>query len=92
MLELPQKTVSLWSYVNRFEILEKLLNPLYVPCNKIVWPSVAPMSMVIASLILIYSQIPLQFINEFIFIILDLMARSISKMVHRLEQRERNME
>lgn len=45
MLELPRKTVSLWSYVNRFDVLEKLLNPIYVPSNKIVWPSVAPMSL-----------------------------------------------
>lgn len=46
-LELPQKTVSLWSYINRIEILEKFINPLYTPNNKIIWPSVAPMSLVI---------------------------------------------
>ncbi|KAK7605354.1 hypothetical protein V9T40_007212 [Parthenolecanium corni] len=47
MLELPQKTVSLWSYINKIDVLETLLNPLYLPNNKIIWPSVAPMSLIL---------------------------------------------
>lgn len=43
--DLPRKTVSLWSYVNRIDVLEKLLNPLYTSNKKIMWPSVAPMSL-----------------------------------------------
>lgn len=44
---MPRKTVSLWSYVNRIDVLEKLLNPLYTSNKEIIWPSVAPMSLVI---------------------------------------------
>lgn len=46
MFDLSQKTVSLWSYINRTDILKKLFNPLYTPSNRIIWPSVAPMSLV----------------------------------------------
>ena len=46
MFELPNKTVSLWSYINRTDVQETLLNPLYTPSEKIIWPSVAPMSLV----------------------------------------------
>lgn len=41
-----QKTVSLWSHVNRPEVLQNYLNPLYEPNNQVLWPSVAPMSLV----------------------------------------------
>ena len=40
------KTVSLWSYLNRPEVLSEYLNCMYDPNCKIIWPSVAPISMV----------------------------------------------
>ncbi|CAG0912921.1 unnamed protein product [Notodromas monacha] len=43
--KLHKKTVSLWSHVNRPEVLQNYLNPLYEPNNKVLWPSVAPMSL-----------------------------------------------
>lgn len=44
-LNLNSKTVSLWSYLNRPEVLPSYLNPLYEPNNHVIWPSVAPMSL-----------------------------------------------
>lgn len=44
-MELSTKTVSLWSHLNRPEILRSFLNPLYEPNNRVIWPSVAPMSL-----------------------------------------------
>ena len=45
-LQLAKRTASLWSYLNRPEILQAYLNPVYEPCNKVIWPSVAPVSLV----------------------------------------------
>lgn len=41
-----KKTVSLWSYLNRPEILRTFLNPFYEPNVAVLWPSVAPQSIV----------------------------------------------
>ena len=41
----PEKTVSLWSYLNRVEILQMLLNPMYEPSMSPLWPSAAPQSL-----------------------------------------------
>lgn len=41
-----KKTVSLWAYINRPEVLEKFRNPLYEPNSSVLWPSVAPQSLV----------------------------------------------
>ncbi|XP_062407448.1 myotubularin-related protein 9 [Sardina pilchardus] len=46
-LKLPQKTVSLWSWVNRAEELERFSNPLYEPNGLVIWPSVAPQSLLL---------------------------------------------
>lgn len=62
-LKLPQKSVSLWSYVNRPEVLPKLLNPMYDPNNQVIWPSVAPQSLVLwprMYLRWVYDQTPQQ--------------------------------
>ena len=40
------KTVSLWSYLNRPEVLRTFLNPFYEPNLIVLWPSVAPQSIV----------------------------------------------
>ena len=41
-----KKTVSLWSYLNRPEILRTFLNPFYEPNIAVLWPTVAPQSIV----------------------------------------------
>ncbi|CAN7989167.1 unnamed protein product, partial [Ixodes hexagonus] len=60
-LKLPSRTVSLWSYVNRPEVLPTLLNPMYDPNNQVIWPSVAPQSLVLwpgVFLRWVYNQTP----------------------------------
>ncbi|XP_054167367.1 myotubularin-related protein 9-like [Oppia nitens] len=44
-MNFSKKTVSLWSYVNKPEILQDFLNPSYEPNNAVIWPSVAPQSL-----------------------------------------------
>ncbi|XP_069053931.1 myotubularin-related protein 9 [Lepisosteus oculatus] len=46
-LKLPQKTVSLWSWVNRPQEMEHFLNPLYEANSLVIWPSVAPQSLLL---------------------------------------------
>jgi len=42
-----KKTVSLWSYFNRPEILRTFLNPFYEPNLNVLWPSVAAQSIIL---------------------------------------------
>ncbi|XP_014664528.1 PREDICTED: myotubularin-related protein 9-like [Priapulus caudatus] len=44
-LGVHQKTVSLWSWLNRPEVLQNYLNPMYEPNKAVIWPSVAPQSL-----------------------------------------------
>ncbi|XP_060610633.1 myotubularin-related protein 9 [Anolis sagrei] len=44
-LKLPQKTMSLWSWVNRPEELSRFKNPLFEANSLVIWPSVAPQSL-----------------------------------------------
>nr|XP_023023478.1 myotubularin-related protein 9 isoform X2 [Leptinotarsa decemlineata] len=46
-IELNKKTTSLWSYLNRPDVLTSLLNPIYDPNKSPIWPSVAPVSIVL---------------------------------------------
>ncbi|KAI4465865.1 myotubularin-related [Holotrichia oblita] len=46
-LEVPKKTTSLWSHLNRPDVLTSLLNPLYEPNKTAIWPSVAPVSLML---------------------------------------------
>lgn len=46
-LRLPEKTVSLWSWVNRRQEIERLTNPLYEANSLVIWPSVAPQSLLL---------------------------------------------
>lgn len=39
------RTTSLWSYLNRPDVLKNVLNPLYEPNSSVIWPSVAPISL-----------------------------------------------
>lgn len=43
-LKVKIRTTSLWSYLNRPEVLRTHLNPVYEPNPKVIWPSVAPIS------------------------------------------------
>lgn len=43
------KTTSLWSYVNRPDILNSYLNSMYEPNASVIWPSVAPISLMVWS-------------------------------------------
>ena len=45
-MRIRDETVSLWSYTNRPEILSNFLNCMYEPNVGIIWPSVAPVSLV----------------------------------------------
>ena len=45
-MRLRDETVSLWSYTNRPEVLLDFLNCMYEPNVGIIWPSVAPISIV----------------------------------------------
>ncbi|KAH8372204.1 hypothetical protein KR093_010586 [Drosophila rubida] len=44
-LQVHTRTTSLWSYLNRPDVLQTLLNPLYEPNAAVIWPSVAPISL-----------------------------------------------
>ncbi|CAG0895172.1 unnamed protein product, partial [Darwinula stevensoni] len=44
-LRVKERTMSIWSHVNRPQVLEGFLNPLYDPNCAVLWPSVAPMSL-----------------------------------------------
>lgn len=46
---LAKTTVSLWSMLNRTSILLTYLNPMYEPNNNVIWPTVAPQSLVLWS-------------------------------------------
>lgn len=46
-LQLSKRTTSLWSYLNRPDILTSVLNPMYEPNKSAIWPSVAPVSLVL---------------------------------------------
>lgn len=48
-LKLAERTVSLWSYVNRPDVLQSVLNPMYEPNSRVIWPSVAPVSLALWS-------------------------------------------
>lgn len=44
-INLHTKTTSLWSYLNRPDVMKSLLNPVYQPNQGVIWPSVAPISL-----------------------------------------------
>lgn len=43
--KLETRTVSIWSYLNRPEVMSQYLNPMYDPNPAVIWPSVAPQSL-----------------------------------------------
>ena len=46
LMNVQDRTVSLWSYINQPDVLPNYLNCLYDPNAKVIWPSVAPISLV----------------------------------------------
>lgn len=44
-LQLHLHTTSLWSHINRPDVLKTLINVLYEPNAGVIWPSVAPISL-----------------------------------------------
>ncbi|XP_069584481.1 myotubularin-related protein 9 [Ranitomeya imitator] len=46
-LKLRQKTLSLWSWVNQPDELHRFTNPLYEANGLVIWPSVAPQSLLL---------------------------------------------
>lgn len=44
-LQLSQRTVSLWTYINRPNVLQKYFNPLFKANQDVIWPAVAPQSL-----------------------------------------------
>ncbi|XP_058823596.1 myotubularin-related protein 9 [Topomyia yanbarensis] len=48
-LKVRERTTSLWSHINRPEVIDTLLNPMYVPNAAVIWPSVAPLSIILWS-------------------------------------------
>ncbi|XP_055605256.1 myotubularin-related protein 9-like, partial [Uranotaenia lowii] len=48
-LRVRERTTSLWSHINRPEVIDTLLNPMYVPNMTVIWPSVAPLSLTLWS-------------------------------------------
>ncbi|KAM6366716.1 myotubularin-related protein 9 isoform 3-T14 [Alca torda] len=57
-LKLPQKTMSLWSWVNRSEELSKFQNPLFEANSLVIWPSVAPQSLQLWEVRLLLQKLP----------------------------------
>jgi hypothetical protein len=45
-LGINDKTISLWSYINLPENIVDYINPAYEANNSVLWPSVAPQSIV----------------------------------------------
>ncbi|BFZ21316.1 hypothetical protein BsWGS_24355 [Bradybaena similaris] len=45
--KVAERTVSLWSFLNRPEILQDFMNPMYEPNQTVIWPSVAPQSLTV---------------------------------------------
>lgn len=45
--KLSNRTVSLWTYLARPEVLQQYLNPMYDPNPRVIWPSVAPQSLIL---------------------------------------------
>ncbi|NWV12516.1 MTMR9 protein, partial [Ptilonorhynchus violaceus] len=63
-LKLPQKTMSLWSWVNRTEELGRFQNPIYEANSLVIWPSVAPQSLQLWEGVFLRWNRPSKFLEE----------------------------
>ncbi|CAH1133961.1 unnamed protein product [Ceutorhynchus assimilis] len=48
-MKLAENTTSFWSYLNRPDVITNFLNPMYEPNKAAIWPSIAPVSLVLWS-------------------------------------------
>jgi len=46
-MKLTESTISFWSYLNRPDVITNFLNPMYEPNKAAIWPSIAPVSLVL---------------------------------------------
>ncbi|ENN72916.1 hypothetical protein YQE_10484, partial [Dendroctonus ponderosae] len=46
-MRLAETTTSFWSYLNRPDVITNFLNPMYEPNKAAIWPSIAPVSLVL---------------------------------------------
>lgn len=46
-MRLAEATTSFWSYLNRPDVITNFLNPMYEPNKAAIWPSIAPVSLVL---------------------------------------------
>ncbi|KAM9017495.1 myotubularin-related protein 9 isoform 1-T1 [Guaruba guarouba] len=63
-LKLPQKTMSLWSWVNSSDELIKFQNPLFEANSLVIWPSVAPQSLQLWEGVFLRWNRPSKFLDE----------------------------
>ncbi|XP_072188418.1 myotubularin-related protein 9 [Excalfactoria chinensis] len=63
-LKLPQKTMSLWSWVNQPEELKNFKNPLFEANSLVIWPSVAPQSLQLWEGVFLRWNRPSRFLDE----------------------------
>ncbi|XP_021246491.1 myotubularin-related protein 9 isoform X2 [Numida meleagris] len=63
-LKLPQKTMSLWSWVNQPEELKNFRNPLFEANSLVIWPSVAPQSLQLWEGVFLRWNRPSRFLDE----------------------------
>lgn len=63
-LKLPQKTMSLWSWVNQPEELKNFKNPLFEANSLVIWPSVAPQSLQLWEGVFLRWNRPSKFLDE----------------------------
>ncbi|NWW74648.1 MTMR9 protein, partial [Climacteris rufus] len=63
-LKLPQKTMSLWSWVNTPDELKRFQNPLFEANSLVIWPSVAPQSLQLWEGVFLRWNRPSQFLEE----------------------------
>ncbi|VDO23779.1 unnamed protein product [Brugia timori] len=89
--EVKTRTVSLWSYVNNPEILCTYVNALYEPNPAVLWPCVAPQSIV--SLVVFHlSRLICEVISKFSGILGTLQMDGIKQTVMQWKVREKELQ
>lgn len=73
------RTTSLWSHLNRPDVMTSLLNAAYEPNPSIIWPSVAPLSLVM------WSDLYLRFVVE------GIQTKKISQQIQTMISTEKEL-
>ncbi|NXG16891.1 MTMR9 protein, partial [Grallaria varia] len=63
-LKLPQKTMSLWSWVNGTEEMSRFQNPIYEANSLVIWPAVAPQSLQLWAGVFLRWNRPSKYLDE----------------------------